>query len=98
MKPICSHFLSCAANGFLESSPGKQPDSRRGAAAAMTIVMVKRMGFFGNALRSVNPQSFRRETRQNSDHDDRKERREVYVNSRRQAAVEKVALYLRLPR
>jgi hypothetical protein len=28
VKPSCSHFLVCAANGFTELSPGKQPDSR----------------------------------------------------------------------
>lgn len=61
MKPICSHFLSCAANGFLESSAEKQPANRGTDAATMTMVMVRRMGFFGDALRLVNLQSFQRE-------------------------------------
>jgi hypothetical protein len=34
-KPGCSHFCLCAANGFVELSPGKQPDRKTADAAAM---------------------------------------------------------------
>jgi hypothetical protein len=49
VKPSCSHFLVCAANGFVELSPGKQPDNRAADAAAMAMRMVRRTGISGSA-------------------------------------------------
>jgi hypothetical protein len=47
VKPSCSHFLVCAANGFVELSPGKQPDSRTADAVAMAMRMVRRTEISG---------------------------------------------------
>jgi hypothetical protein len=46
-KPSCSHFWLCAANGFEEPSPGKQPGSRTADAAAIAMTMVRRTGISG---------------------------------------------------
>src|SRR5262249_14049837 len=54
VKPICSHFWLCVANGFEELSPGKQLVSRTADAAAIAMTMVRRPGISGWAPHRAN--------------------------------------------
>jgi hypothetical protein len=44
VKPSCSHFWLCAANGFVELPLGKRPDSITADAAAVAMTMIRRTG------------------------------------------------------